>query len=169
MGGVTITMTQATLFGFVLLSLMAIAIALVALMHVRRFHDDMDYRIDQADNRGRETLARIDTIDKSLGDLDISANREIQSVKTKLDAYKKEQNGRCDKMTRRIETLEDISGNLESVGVVADDLRAISNRVKELYALQEANTKDVHAVTELAKANMEIIQQLRELAENLVD
>ena len=169
MGGVTITMTQATLFGFVLLSLMAIAIALVALMHVRRFHDDMDYRIDQADNRGRETLARIDTIDKSLGDLDISANREIQSVKTKLDAYKKEQNGRCDKMARRIETLEDISGNLESVGVVADDLRALNNRVKELYALHEANTKTVNSVSELAKANLEVIQQLKELAENLTE
>ena len=133
-----------------------------ALFAIWRRTELLDSRIDYAEQRASEARARVDTIDRSLGDLDIRASKGVEANKTRIQEFKKEQNGRCDKLAKRIEVLEDAAGNLESVGNLTEEVKSFRRRMLELDALEEHREEALAGVSKLAMTNQEAIRQLTE-------
>lgn len=144
----------------ILMGLIIIILLILIGLNYRRIRET-DARIDQIENRIREVLTRIDTIDQNLGDLDIKSAKSIESNKTRLAEFKKEQNNRCDKLAKRLEVLEDAAGNIESVGNLAEEVRSYGRRMKEVNALLSQSTMSLEAVNKLAMSNQQHIQSLQ--------
>ena len=150
------------------IALMVLAvIVIIAAFELWKYVKLIDDRIDQTNRRIQEVLTRLDMLDKSLGDLDISAHKGIEANKTRISEFKKEQNNRCDKIARRVESLEDMADNVESVGNLSEEVKSYVRRMKELDALVCRIDESATAISELAMSNQESIAAIQEvLAKN---
>ena len=151
---------EQVILGLGILILVMLGVSIAMLILVKRYSERQDSELHDLDIAVKETRTRLDTIDVSLGDLDIRSSKGIETNKTKLAEFKKEQNNRCDRLAKRLEILEDAAGNIESVGNLTEEVKSFGRRLKELDALVDRSAESISAASKLGMSNQEAIGRL---------
>lgn len=104
-------------------------------------------KLDDIDRRIIETNIRIDGLDRNLGDLDINQATLAKETEIQQTAIKRTLTDVEKALDKRISNLEDISGHLEEVANVMEEVHAIASNNKELNARMETLKGDVDAIS----------------------
>ena len=132
--------------------------------------DRLTEQIETANRENKETHMMAKQIDQNLADIDIKLSTEVTALNNRTVSYRNDEVHRDEKLDKRISRLEDISGNLEKVGDLADTVRFLQNHIRETDAVMEVTRQAVEQAGKLAMTNQDSIDAIRkELRDDEVD
>lgn len=127
-------------------------------------------QIETVNRENKETHMMAKQIDQNLADIDIKLSTEVTALNNRTVSYRNDEVHRDEKLDKRISRLEDISGNLEKVGDLADTVRFLQNHIRETDAVMEVTRQAVEQAGKLAMTNQDAIDVIRkELRDDEVD
>lgn len=100
-------------------------------------------KIDMVGRLSEDTDTYTHRIDAAMGEVSVDTKLSIEALDNRIDALNRRIEDIDKDLSKRVVNLEEISGNLENVHNVMDEVRAIASSYKEQRELLNMLRKDV--------------------------